>query len=391
MAKITTALYGDLALLVYQPEVPVMESVEWLSDVQVAKDGTELVIPLRSCPRRYFSYSVPMHNDVDPDLFNTINGAIRLPWAMPMWTEGQYIGTVGVAMSLACDTLLHDLRTSSLAILWTSPKDWQVLEITTITDTLINLTGNTSPQTNAWLMPLRTGWLGGSVARDTDGFNPYYKLNFELDELFVITPEEPQTFYGYDIYYDVPIMVEDKMETSFRKDFDRIDFDLGVVARRTAWLGSKYGFKFGWVCDQQVEQKVLKDFLYRRQGMARKFWIPTFENNLRIKQTGTIGTNLECWNDSFDAYGDQRTMALLADGVWYARQISYGGLIDDTTIAFTVPDPLYIDASTVQMICWLNLYRLDTDSIDFDYVGNNVMTASFPALSILQPFGSEDG
>ena len=58
MAKITTTLFGELAILPYQAEAPVKESLEFLTDVITAYDATEERLQLRSKPRQSFNYSI---------------------------------------------------------------------------------------------------------------------------------------------------------------------------------------------------------------------------------------------------------------------------------------------------------------------------------------------
>ena len=41
MAKITTTLFGELAIIPFQAEAPISETLEFYTDVMLASDGTE--------------------------------------------------------------------------------------------------------------------------------------------------------------------------------------------------------------------------------------------------------------------------------------------------------------------------------------------------------------
>ena len=119
MAKINTTLFGELPFLPQVAEIPVTETLSFLTDSIIHYDGTEQNIQLRSKPRQKFEYSIPIKYKDNADLFNTLSGAIRKKWAVPNWTDLQPVGNINIdATNINCDTVNFDLRANSLAMIF---------------------------------------------------------------------------------------------------------------------------------------------------------------------------------------------------------------------------------------------------------------------------------
>lgn len=384
MAKITTTLFGALALVPYQAEAPVKDTWEFLTDVIPSYNGNEQQVPLRNAPRRLVSYSIPVQALDDPTVWNTVYGGIRAKWAVPMWAEGQYLGTVGAGLTtINCDTVYHDLRASSLAMLWTSPSVYRIVEISSITATSISFPGATTAMANVYLIPVRIGYINGGVSRPSTGFGASFQMHFNIDDLLTVTPTAPTQYLSNDFYTEVPLTNDGTLTTAFQRDQDIIDFELGKIGYRSPWANTRYASMFRAICANDVEVKTYRDFIYRRAGKYRKFWMPTFENNMRMKNTGTIVSTLVVFRDSWEDYATQRThIAIEAGGVWYPRVISAPVYSDATTVQFTLSSALNIPADSVRRICYNGLYRLDSDSIDFSWIGNNVLDSNVRILEL---------
>src|SRR5262245_36294877 len=122
MAKQTTALFGTVAFVPTQPQAPMQESLEWLTDLMVSQNGTEQALQLRTAPRQRFTYNLPEQDDKKQASFNTQYGAIPNLWAIPIWAEPQYVGTLAAAAtSISCVVDIYDFRDESLAFIYESP------------------------------------------------------------------------------------------------------------------------------------------------------------------------------------------------------------------------------------------------------------------------------
>ncbi|AZF90027.1 tail assembly structural protein [Pseudomonas phage vB_PaeS_SCUT-S3] len=384
MAKVNTQLYGELAILPYQAEAPIKETLEFLTDVMQAYDATEKRLQLRSKPRQSFSYSVPIQAWRSAAAFNTQYGAIRKDWAVPLWAEAQYVGNVAQdADEVFCNTSLYDLRDSSLAMLYSVCGNFQVIEIDQVFSNRITLLSQADEISGAWLMPVRKGWINGNVDMPTSGHNSKQSVTFVIDDNPTIAPAIPAQYLGDDIYYDVPLLSNGAVSTSLSQQQDVTDLSLGPVARRTNWNRPQYGKPWRSLLETPQKVRSYREFLYRRAGKFRSFWFPTFENNMRLASTGNISTTITISSDSFLDYASLRNhIAIEANGVWYPRAISNPIQLDPERIQFTLSSALNIRAETIGRISYLGLHRFDADRIELNWRGGGIVETNVQILEL---------
>lgn len=370
MPKISTDLFGDLPFLPMQAEKPVSESLEWLTDITEAKDSSEDPVQLRSMPRQSFVYTLPISAANFARAFNVEYGAMRKRWAVPLWTEAQYVGTVA-GTTIACDTTNFDLRADSLALLYRDSTHWEVVEIETVSVGSIELYDAAASLTGAFLMPVRLGYIVGNVDKPSNGYNAKSKMTFEIEDNMPYTADVPAQFLSSDIYFE-PSIANGFLDRSLEQQQDIVDGELGNVFRRTNWDNPRFGSPYRILTDGAAEMRAHKDWLYRRAGKFRRFWLPSFEVNLRCANVGNIVSTLYATRDSYFDYAQARTHIAIEDtaGNWYPRTVSSPVEVSDDRVQLTLSSALNFDASLVRRISYLGLYRLDTDRVDIQWIGN---------------------
>jgi hypothetical protein len=382
MAKITTVLFGDLALLEFQPEAPASESLEFLTDILESYNGLEQRLQLRSKPRQMISYTVPLHSWDIAQSFNTSYGAIGKKWAVPIWSENQYVGTIlSSAASITCNTTLYDIRASSLALLYANENSWQIVEIGTITGTSVNVTNTLSYMTNCYLIPIRLGWIEGQISGNTNGHSKKITISFEIEDNLEIIPAAPTQYLSNDIYYTPSLLQNGSLTRSIQDNMQKMDGDLGIVRRQFPWKNARYGSGYNTITINRTEYIDYKNFIHRRAGKFRSFWMPTFEQNLRIVSTGTITTTIIIEADSFNSYTFRPNIAILANGVWYPRVVSNPVSQPANRLQLTLNSALNVDASKITTACYLGLNRLNTDKIEMQWA-EGIMESSINILEL---------
>ena len=385
MAKINTTLFGELALIPYVAEIPVTETLSYLTDQMESWNGTEQNVQLRSKPRQTFQYTIPLKQEFNPEVFNTAYGALRNKWAIPVWPDLQYVGNVAAgASSIVCNVVDYDLRDSSLAMVFDGCGKWQILEISTVAAGYINFAGTITVALNgAYLVPVRVGYISGSLSKPFNGYTGRMEVSFDVDDLKEFTGTVPEQYLGFDLYTAVGLLDSNSRPVQIVKRDDVIDFDLGLVERRSPWTRAKVGASYRNVSVTPAERTAFRNFIYRRLGKSRQFWMPTFENNIRLKNTGTVVSTLVAWKDSYLDYGTARVhVAIEAGGVWYPRIISAPVATDATTMQLTLSSPLNIPASSISRVSYLGLNRLDTDSVEFNYNTSLTVEANVRILEL---------
>jgi hypothetical protein len=370
MPKITSFYYGTLAAIPQVAEIPIVERLEFLTDQQTAYDGSEQNIQLRFKPRQTFQYKVPMRLDTSPSMLNTAYGAIRSLWAVPVWTDAQYVGNVVQGVNVInCDTTHYDLRAEGLAMLYDGCGRWEMLDVSAVGASSITTVVTVSrTYRGAMLIPVRVGFVIGNMARDTNGYSGKFGFNFQVQDTAGFTVADPEQYLANDIYYKPSLLDGRTHQTSLQRRQDITDYSLGPIESRTPWLITKIGQSYRNVSVNTTERKEFRDFIMRRAGKARPFWLPTFTHDIRITNVGNIVSALTAPRDSYIDYAGQRThVAIEAGGVWYPRAITsvVGGAGDTMTVNLSAP--LNVPAASVSRVSYLGLNRLDSDSVELNY------------------------
>lgn len=385
MSKVVTSLFGTVALLALPVQAPMQESLAWLTDILNSHNGTEEALQLRAAPRRQLQYSIPQQAWDRSQAFNTERGALRQKWAVPVWSETQVVGALASgATSVVCNTTDFDLRDESLVLLYQSTTKWQVAEVTAVASGSISITATTQAFDNATLIPLRIGYIRGDVTRSSNGHNAVAQVLFDLDDSIELTSAAPTQFLGNDIYFDEVLMGDARYDASLEAQDNQADYELGVVHRRAPWTYARHVMQYDRMMTTPAEVQAFRLWLHRRAGKYRKFWAPTYENDLRKASTGTVTTTFKFKRDSYDDWATDRIHAAFEDdaGNWYPRTLSNIVVSDSTTLQATLSSALNVHASRIRRVSYLGLKRLTSDAVDLNWIGNGVCQASLSVTEL---------
>lgn len=385
MAKITTQLFGDLAFLPFQAEVPITEVIEFMTDVIVSHNGLEQNVKLRANPRHRVRYSIPEQPKNKQRSFNTQYAALTKQWAVPMWSEPQYIGAVVSGnLSISCVTDNYDYRNNSLAFLYESDTKFQVLEIDTVSSGILNLLNTTDEFSNAWLMPMRRAFIDNGINKRTNGYNGSSEINYEIEDLITLPETVPTQFQGNDIYFDVVLTDDGYRQLSIESKLDIHDQELGLISRRAPWTHNRIGKSNHFILTSAQEMRSFKSWLMRRCGKLRPFWQPSFESDIRLKSTGTITNTIVAYLDDMQDWQSiirPHIAIQLRDGSWLTRSVTV--ILAGADATLTLDSNLNINSSLIEKICFLGLHRLDSDSIEINWIGNCVAKSSIRTIELL--------
>lgn len=383
MPKITTVSAGDLALVPVQPIAGVTETLAWYTDLYQSLNGTEEALQLRAFPRQSFQFKFPEQAWQKQSSFNTQYAAIAKPWAIPVWTEAQYLGIVSASStSLTCVTDVFDFRSGGLCFLYQDDSHWQLLDLGAVTDGNIDLyAGETTlAYTGAWLMPCRVGRVSGSITRTLNATMNMSQVTFAVDDNAAIPDaDDPTQYLDDDLYTDVPLDGDAGVNRVINTRIDITDYDLGPVTQRAPWLTNRVDYQRNILCTTPQEVRAFKQWLQRRAGKVKRFWEPSFDNDLRKQSTGAITTSFLVANDGvtdWAALGRSHVAFELADSSWLVRALTSITVISDLQVQLNFGTSLAVSASSIRRVSWLGLKRLNTDKIQLDWKGAGIMQAN---------------
>ncbi|MDX9698651.1 MAG: hypothetical protein RBT55_03675 [Rhodocyclaceae bacterium] len=368
----------------YPPE-KVRERLEWKTDVIEAEDSTEDRLALRERPRQSFNFDYPTSNTEYARAFNLVIGSMPEQWLIPVWTEAQRLGAVSAgAFSITAVTDRYDFRDESLVLLWETPRKWQILGTTAISSGSIGVTQPTEAFTNAWLLPIRKGYIVGNVNRQTNSHVAVWSIGFEVEDNVVLASDAPDQFLADDIYFLEGLLSGSSITDNVIQKVEVTDFDLGAVAYFSPWTNARVSRPYRVVLADAEEVWQYRLWLHRRAGRYRQFWSPSLDADLRLRSAGTITDSLIIDSDDYLGYASNRTHLAVQtkDGTWYARTITDATELDSERTQLNLDSAINVAASDVLRVSYLGLKRLETDKIDFNWLGGGACQIEVRLLEI---------
>lgn len=366
--------------LPFQGRAPMAEQLEWKTDVLTSSNNKEQRIRVRNNPRQSFSLSYPISKEHHNLANNLSHGWQFRRWAIPLWNEVQNVGTVASgATSINCSTVNFDIRANALIMLWESVDKNEIIEVDTLTASNVTLTRSVAQNfTNAILMPVRLCRNLGGIGRDTSGFESFLLAKFEALDNTRFPVVVPPQYQGHDLYLDEDLLlVGDANRHAIKARVDTLDFKFAVPEFDSPWQYARATWPMVVLKEGPVENWVWKQFLHRRAGKLRAFWIPTFENDFEMlpTQTGLVTTSIAIRENQYRQFArsHRRDIAIELDtGSWVAARINGTSDIDSTSFTIALDVTLNVQATQIKRISYLDLVRLDSDMVTIQWQGNGV-------------------
>lgn len=372
-------------LLPLWPRAPLRETLEWLTDVMITEDGTEERTELRLAPRQTFSMSYFVPPNLQARINNILYGGRDLRWWVPAWPQVQSIGEVSAgASSLSAETRYSEFREGGYVLLWQDPATYQILEVDeVVSDTELSLVGLTSAFTGAYLVPLRYGYLLRDPSRQLTGHNSVLEMVYAVEDNKALTPAAPAQYLSNDIYYDEGLLEGRQLTEELNTRFDIFDEQLGLVAYSSPWTNKRPSRPYRRLADGPAEAWELREWLHRRAGRYRPFWLPTFEQDLRLTSTGSITTTITVRADDYIGNAQERNhIAIETTSGWLPRAVSNATPVGGDAIQLTLSSSLGVNASAVKRISFLGLKRLDTNRAEINWIGGTACEVAVSTVEI---------
>ena len=378
--KVSTENYGDVILLTSPALVGLTESIGFKTDVFESKNGTEVRTPLKDKARQALGFdSVSIQHEVTKH-FNVKWGGIRLNWAVPLFHEVQYVGSVS-SEEVSCKTDIYSFYDGCLVLLKNAIE--QVLVEVLAVEAGGLLLSKAINIEDAELYPVRICFISGDITTSIKHLLSRSTIGFIVIDEPEVAEATPEQFLDNDIYWFDLLLSSGSLDTTISQQQNIIDNEVGVIFQNTDWDYARYSKQYRAIIKGQSELYAYRQFLFRRRGKYRPFWLPTYEVNMRCKSTGFISSVMLIESDQYKQLGDARKhIAVRSNQTWTAHTITASALVSATTVQVTISPALNKNASSIERISYLGLHRLDADSVDLNYKGAGIVEVSVPILEI---------
>lgn len=390
--KLTTENFGEVVLLTSPALVGATESIGFKTDVFESKNGTETRIPLKDKARQTLSFSsIALKHELAQN-FNVQWGGIRKNWAVPLFQESQFVGdviseTVVIdeqeveQTSVLCRTDIFSFYDGCLALL-KNDTEQVLVEVQAVESDRLLLT-NPININNAKLYPVRVCFISGDISRQISNLHAQSSITFIVIDEPEVVESIPDQFLENDLHKFCLMLDGSSLEATISQNQNIIDNEVGVIYQGTDWDFARYSKQYRTILRGPEQLYAYRQFLFRRRGKYRPFWLPTYEANMRCKSTGFISSVLLIEPDQYKQLCDARKhIAVRSNQTWTVHTITASALVSGSTVQVTVSPALNKSASSIERISYLGLHRLDTDSIDLHYQGAGNVEVTVPILEI---------
>ncbi|MFN4064626.1 MAG: hypothetical protein ACK4JA_10520 [Parazoarcus communis] len=374
---------------------PVIERLEWLTDVMESHAGHEQRVRLRAAPRRSLEYRLLLGSDsARVQLENRLISWQARVYGLPIWMDAtaspNAISAGSVSLSVA--TAHRDFVAGGIVGL-VHGLDAEFAQITAVTPVAIALN---DPITVDWpagtkIVPVRSArvqndlhlsWLTDAITLA----HPQFRLE---DDWPIPAATEPVTYRGHPVLLTPPNWRED-VEGEFGRKWRELDFLTGrrVIDDLTSITTQTRSHR--WLLVGRAEIAAFRAWLAARAGKLKSFWLPSFQADLQvIAPVGGTDTFLTVDNRGYAegpgaVVGRRDLLITTTSGNRFFRRISAATEVDaqremvmiDGTFGAT------LQPHEFQRLSFMRLVRLDTDLIEIAHVTDEVAEVVLPLRSL---------
>lgn len=382
----------------YSPnwESPVVEKLEWLTDVMLAYSGDEQRVGLREYPRSGMSYSTMTFDKRQTStLENLMFGWQSRTWAVPLWMDKQLLSSAvsAGASAIPCTTAGYPFSAGSVVILWTGYNTYEVCEVLSVGASSITLT---LPLQSAWgvgthLYPAR---LGRMLPRQKFTRESDHHVTGDVEFFFVDSKAETAVDTG-DVYLGLNVYGgatnwSDPVEAEFVRQIEELDYSTGL-----RWHDDLSGLgtvlkNWRWLFKSHSEVVDFKKWLRARAGRLKPFWSMSQHDDITVlADIAAESLSISIQNIGYAKFvNGRRDKAYIAiraiNGTTYYRKIVEAAVINADEESLTIDASLgtQLLVSSIEYVRFIAPTRLDVDSVEIEWHTDEVAESSVMLRSI---------
>lgn len=376
-----------IVLFGLEPELPFAETLEFVTDVQESKDGSELRVSLRHFPRQSWSYDYIIAEGTEAQILeNLLFDFQQRLFGVPVWFEDTVL-TAGVsagATSISVRaTAFRDFREGGLAVIFTSQQTFDVLEISPGGITATTLTFE-SPTVNAYsagtpVFPLATCLASEHISGSRYPVGLRRKsIDFtNVENVVELADLSPfSTYKGKLLLDNGNSALSGTVTTGTRSRFLTIDGEVGLVFQESPWDRTKPSQIFTLRAEGRQAVWELRRLVHALRGRQISFYVPTDASDLvPVSNLLNASNLLTVTNVGYAQFVRNRQpksdiRVNFVDGsAPLLRAVTASVVVSPTQETLTVDSnwPATITPAQISRIDYLEKVRFDTDRVTIRY------------------------
>lgn len=346
---------------------PITETLEWMTSVIEAHDGTEQASALRFRPRRMLSFDV-MSKGLDAQKFDAlVYGSNNVEFAVPLWfQESRLSEPTDGSPQVIFDVNGLGFGPGSSIVLWESPLKYEFSRIVTIDAGIITLAENTFYEWPAGSkvypiglgrlsIPQSIGYFTSRVSKSTVTFEMTPQNNTVLN-----LPSEDATelYQGLEVF-DQANNWQNQVSVEVQNNYMPIDSGVGLFDRYYPNKHSRIVTPHRWWLKTRQKQSDFRAFLQRRKGQLTAFWYVRQMDDISLLESATSGDS-----------------QLIVAGTHHAFYGAMNRGRDNIAIKLSSGENLYLQLSAISVVSGNTVLEL-TAPLTQDIALNDVVKFSF--------------
>lgn len=376
----------------------VVETMEYLTDVQRSYGGNERRRGLRTLPRRGLKFTArAMTARESGGMESLLWGWQAQPFGVPFWPDATALNLQAAAgeFTIQVDTRNRLFSVGGIAIIFGDQFTYEALTIDSMDDDSLTFV---SPLQFSWkagtgsiVIPCFLGRVKDSV--DVDRQNSIMddvaiEFDGEAQQLEPTFTASPTQFKGFDVLEVAPNWASDQTR-NYQRDLTVLDPGPGpkTVVDRVGQPVVSHALN--WWIDGHASIAKFRAFVQRRLGQQRPFWALTWDADLNLSAIATSGSAvLRIENVSYTRFFfpnlSRRYLALVPQGGGSIRYVQVTGSVDngDGTESLTLSANLTADVPVNTMISFLTFCRMASDSSSIAWDSTELAEASIAIAEI---------
>jgi hypothetical protein len=355
----------------------ILERLEFRTDVLRSFNAREQRRKLRNGARRQIEFDV-LVTERDRKLLEThVAGWQARTWAVPLYWDARHPSadlSLGVT-SIPVDTTNSELQAGRLAMLQADDGRSEVVEVTAVNPTSIDLA---DPTTSAWaasarLYPATTATLEQAIPINRfDGTTGYLRARFTAKEAANWAATPPATTYlGYPVFTQRPL-VGNEITLGISRKTEEFDGGIGPTYLDDEGGLALFEQTHGWMATEEIDALALRGLFYYLAGRYGAVWMPTWTDDLTVAANIANGAaTIDIVNNGYNAFlaqqpGRNHIAIYLRDGTVLYRKITastqLSGALERLTVTPVAPSA--IAAADVVRVSFMQLMRQAGDGTE---------------------------
>lgn len=374
---------------------PVIERLEWLTDVMESHAGFEQRVRLRAGARRSFEYNALVSSDTERvKMENLLLSWQARVFGLPLWTDVALAASPipAGATSIGVTTANRDFAVGGLVGLVLGMES-EFAEITAVLPTSLTIK---SPLDSTWpigtkILPVRPARvqneLGLTYLSDAIG---QATVRFQLeDEWLLPAATETLDYRGYPVLLTATNWTED-VDTDYARKLNELDFLTGRCAIDDLSGIGTVRRTHRWLISGRSAIAAFRSWLAARAGRLTAFWMPSFQSDLKVvSPIGAFDSAITVENRAYAAnvpavVGRRDILIATTSGTRYYRRITGATALTPGTESIAIDSVVgaALLPEQIRHVSFMKLVRLDSDAIEIAHHTDDMAEVSLSVRSI---------